>query len=93
MIRDKNIDFNNSFLSENENLIISDIDKDMIGLQYPEINYKNIKSDLKQGQLLSSLFKFLQQLEIKLLYMEKEINVTKLFSFYTSRTSYLEKKK
>ena len=74
-------------------LIISDIDKDMIGLEYPEINFKKIKIDLKKGNLLSSLFRFLQQLEIKLFYMEKEINTTRLFTFYTSRTLYLERKK
>lgn len=74
-------------------LIISDIDKDMIGLKYPEINFKKIKIDLKKGNLLSSLFRFLQQLEIKLFYMEKEINTTRLFTFYTSRTLYLERKK
>ena len=65
----------------------------MVGLQYPEINFKNIKYDLKQGKLISGLFSFLQQLEIKLLYMEKEINVTRLFSFYISRTLYLKKNK
>ena len=64
----------------------------MVGLEYPEINYKSIKNDLKQGKFLSSLFQFLQQLETKLIYLEKEINVTKLFSFYTSRTLYLKEK-
>ena len=85
---------NNSFLSDkdsDEKLIISDIDKDMVGLRYPEINFSRIKLDLKQGKLLLSLFSFLEQLEIKLIYLEKEINVTRLFSFYTSRTLYLEK--
>ena len=76
-----------------ENLIISDIDKDMVGLEYPEIDYKEIKYDLKQGKILTSLFKFLQQLETKLIYIEKEINVTKIFSFYTSRTLYLKENK
>jgi len=95
-LSDKNLIKNNSILfneENNSNLIISDIDKDMVGLQYPEINYKNIKFDLKQGKLISGLFSFLQQLEIKLLYMEKEINVTRLFSYYNSRISYLNKKK
>ena len=77
----------------NEDLIISDIDKDMIWITYPEIDYKIIKNNLKQDRIISGLFKFLTQLEIKLIYLEKEINVTKLFSFYTSRTLYLEKNK
>ena len=70
---------------------ISDIDKDMIGVEYPEIDYNKIKVDLKHGKLISSIFKFLQQLEIKLFYLEKEINVTKLVSFHTSRKLYLER--
>ena len=94
-LEDRNIIKNNSISlsKENpENLIISDVDKDMIGLNYPEIGYKEIKQDLKNGKILSSLFKFLQQLETKLIYIESEINVTKIFSFYTSRTLYLDKK-
>lgn len=87
---------NNSILIDgdnNDNLIISEVDKDMIGLKYPEINYKQFKNDLKDHKLISSLFEFLQQLEIKLTYMEKEINVTRLVSFYTARTLFLDKKK
>lgn len=94
-IEDNEIVKNNSTLfngKNHENFIISDIDKDMVGLEYPEINYKGIKLDLKQGKFLSSLFQLLQQLENKLIYIEKEINVTKLFSFYTSRTLYLKEK-
>ena len=34
----------------------------------------------------------MEQLEVKLIYLEKEINVTKLYSFYTARTLYLSKK-
>ena len=95
-IQDKNQIKNNSILIDgdnNDNLIISEVDKDMIGLKYPEINYKQFKNDLKDNKLISSLFQFLQQLEIKLIYMEKEINVTRLISFYTARTLYLNKKK
>lgn len=94
-LEDKNIIKNNSILlsKENpENLIISDVDKDMVGINYPDIDYKEIKLDLKRGKILSSLFRFLQQLETKLIYMENEINVTKIFSFYTSRILYLNKK-
>ena len=95
MIMDKNSLKNNSQLIQvdHEKLIISDIDKDMVGLEYPDINYKQIKFELKSGKLFSSLFQFLEQLEKKIIYMEKEINVTKLVSFYTSRTLFLEKKK
>ena len=35
----------------------------------------------------------LTQLETKIIYLEKEINATKLISFYTSRTLYLDKMK
>ena len=95
---DNNIKNNNNYsiLLEDENkgdFIVSDFDKDMIGLKYPEINYNKIKDDLKKGNLISTFFRFLQQLEIKLIYLEKEINVTKLFTFYTSRTLYLKKRK
>ena len=93
---DRNIIKNNSISLSKENsedLIISDVDQDMIGLNYPEIDYKGIKQDLKKGKILSSLFCFLQQLETKLIYMEGEINVTKIVSFYTSRTLFLDKKR
>ena len=92
---DNNLFKNNSILFQkenSENLIISNADEDMVGIQYPQINYSKIKYDLKNGHIVSSLFNFLQQLEIKLLYLEKEINVTRLFTFYTSRTLYLSKK-
>lgn len=68
------------------------IDKDMVGIKYPEIMFDDIKKQLINNNLILSLFKLLEQLEIKLLYLEKEINVTKLFSFYTSRTLYLKEK-
>lgn len=88
----KNIS-NSLLLNETtQNIIISNIDKDMVGLEYPEISYENIKLDLKRGKLISTLYKFLQQLEMKLIFLENEINVTRLFSYYTSRTLYLEKK-
>ena len=62
------------------------IDKDMIGLKYPEILFDKIKHDFTEGKIVSSFCDFLKQLEIKLIYLEKEINVTKLSSFYTTRT-------
>lgn len=67
-------------------------DKDMIGLKYPEISFEKFKSDLNDGRFLSIFYEFLSQLEIKLIYLEKEINVTKINAFYTARTLYLEKK-
>lgn len=58
-------------------------------MKYPEIMFSNIKSKLINKKIISSLVEFLEQLEIKLIYLEKEINVTK---FYTSRILYLQKK-
>ena len=78
--------------SEQNNIILN-YDEDMVGLEYPEINFEDIKLELINGKLLHSLYKFFQQLQCKLIYLEKEINVTRLFSYYTSRTLYLEKKK
>ena len=54
--------------------------------------FDDIKSKIINKKLISSLIEFLGQLEVKLIYLEKEINVTKLYSFYTSRTLYLKKK-
>ena len=68
------------------------IDKDMIGLTYPEIMFQKIKDDYKNGKIVSSFCDFLKQLEIKLIYLEKEINITKLYTFYNIRTSYLKSK-
>ena len=68
------------------------IDKDMIGLKYPEINFDKYRNQLFKGKIISILHNFLTDLEIKLIYLEKEINVTKLHSFYTTRTLYLHKR-
>ena len=67
-------------------------DIDMIGLKYPEILFDKIKNDFQNGEIFSSLYEFLNQLEEKLIFLEKEINVTKLNAFYTARTFYLQKK-
>ena len=67
------------------------IDIDMIGLKYPEILFDKIKSDLQNGEIFSSFYDFLSQLEEKLIFLEKEINTTKLNAFYTARTLYLQK--
>ena len=69
------------------------IDIDMIGLKYPEVYFDKFKSDLNNGKFISNFYNFLTQLETKLIYLEKEINVTKINAFYTARTLYLEKKK
>ena len=66
-------------------------DKDMIGLKYPDILFDRIKKDFINGKIISSFYNFLNQLEEKLIFLEKEINVTKINSFYTSRTLYLKK--
>ena len=68
------------------------IDIDMVGLKYPEIYFDKFKYDLNNGKFFSSFYNFLTQLETKLIYLEKEINVTKINSFYTARTLYLDKK-
>ena len=67
------------------------LDIDMIGLKYPEILFEKIKSDIQNGEIISSLCEFLTQLEEKLIFLEKEINVTKLHAFYTARKNYLQK--
>ena len=67
------------------------INKDMIGLEYPEIKFDEIKLSLNNNQIIPTLYEFMKQLEKKLIYLEKEINVTKLTSFYTARNIYLEK--
>lgn len=89
--------FKNNFLYKEENnntesKFNTNIDEDLIGIKYPQILFDNIKSNLFKKNLISSLFEFMEQLEVKLIYLEKEINVTKLHSFYTARKLYLEKK-
>ena len=83
------LDFNDNNFKNN----YPDDDKEMIGLHYPEIFYDEIKNKLKNLNIIRSLVDFINQIEIKLIYLEKEINLTKIFSFYTSRTLFLEKKK
>ena len=65
-------------------------DKEMIGLSYPDIDYDKIKEKLKNLNIIDSLVDLINQLEIKLIYLEKEINITKIISFYTSRKYYLK---
>jgi len=67
------------------------IDIDMLGLKYPFISFDKIKNDYIKGEKLLSFFEFLTQLEEKSILSNKEINVTKLHSFYTSRTLYLKR--
>jgi hypothetical protein len=70
----------------------SEIDIDMIGLKYPEILYDKLKQDISNGLISSSFIDFLTQLQIKLIYLEKEINATKSNTFYTLKTIYLKTK-
>ena len=65
-------------------------DKEMIGLYYPEIIFDKLKAGLKNLNIISTLVEFFNQMETKLIYLEKEINVTKKVSFYTSRKLYLK---
>lgn len=69
------------------------INKDFVGLKYPEIPYDEIKYNLTNENIITTLYEFMIELEKKLIYLEKEINVTKLTSFYTARTLYLQKMK
>jgi hypothetical protein len=69
----------------------SNIDKEMIGLKYPEIDFDKIKINLNVSNIINSFVNLMNQLEIKLIYLEKEINVTKLVSFYTARKIKLDK--
>ena len=68
-------------------------DKEMIGLYYPDIDYCKIKEKLKNYNVFDSLVDLINQLEIKLIYLEKELNLTKIISFYTSRKYYLKEHK
>lgn len=68
------------------------LDKDMIGLVYPEINFDKIKYDLINNKYMSSIIEFLKQLEIKLIFLEREINATKINAFYTARTQLLKER-
>ena len=65
-------------------------DKELIGLYYPEINYEKIKEKLKQFNIIGSIIDLINQLENKLIFLEKEINLTKIVSFYNSRTTFLK---
>ena len=76
----------------NKTSINNSMDIDMIGLKYPEIMFEQIKSDIINNKFISSLIDFLEQLEIKLIYLEKEINATKINAFYTARTLLLKER-
>ena len=87
----KDVEFIENKLINNITIKNSKKDVDMIGLKYPEISFDKIKSDIQNGKIISSFYEFLSQFEEKLLFLEKEINVTKLNAFYTARTIYLQK--
>ena len=88
------LDFKNTFDYKNKNFknYYPNNDKEFIGLYYPEINFEQIKTRLKHFNIIASLVDLLGQLENKLIYLEKEINITKLTSFYTSRKYFLDKR-
>ena len=50
----------------------------MIGLYYPDINYDKIKKGIINFNITESLIELINQIETKLIFLEKEINVTKL---------------
>ena len=62
----------------------------MIGLYYPEINFDKIRKKLQNFNIVESLNDLINQIEIKLIFLEKEINITKLVSFYFSRKFFLK---
>ena len=66
------------------------VDEDMVGLKYPKIQFEEIKTNFLKGKIMTSIIDFFIQLETKLIYLEKEINGTKLNSFYTTRMLYLK---
>ena len=66
------------------------VDEDMVGLKYPKIQFEEIKDNFLKGKIMTSIIDFFIQLETKLIYLEKEINGTKLNSFYTTRMLYLK---
>ncbi len=89
------LDFKNSFNDKKNNLNNNYIpynDKDMIGLYYPDINFNKIKVRLNNKNVVNPLIDLINQLETKLIYLEKEINITKSISFYTSRKYFLKER-
>lgn len=91
-IMKENSSIQTDFKDNSNNISFLEDDKDMIGLKYPMILYDQLKIGLIQKNLTFTLIEFLRQLEIKLFYLEKEINVTKLNTFYNIRTLYLKKR-
>ena len=97
--KDSNVQINqqliNYSLVENKNKdmkdLFSSVDMDMVGLTYPDIDFDNIKYNLVFKNLTISLIDFLEKLQAKIIFLEKEINVTKLYTFYTTRTLFLQK--
>ena len=83
---------NNELSSSRLNYKIEDliVDEDMVGLKYPKIQFEEIKTNFLKGKIMTSIIDFFIQLETKLIYLEKEINGTKLNSFYTTRMLYLK---
>jgi len=92
---EKNIIELKASLNTNVDKIIDEnppIDDDLIGITYPEIFYDRLKNDLINCSFSKVFLDFLHQLQVKLIYLEKEINITKLFTFYNIRTEYLHKR-
>ena len=85
----KSFDYKNNSLKNN---YFPYDDKEMIGLYYPEINFDKIKEKLKNLNIIDSLIDLINQLEVKLIYLEKEINIIKPISLYTSRKYLLMEK-
>ena len=88
------LDFKKSFLYKNTSRKndYPNNDKDMVGLYYPDINYDKIKKDIQNLNIIESLIELINQIETKLIFLEKEINITKLASFYISRKYFLHER-
>ena len=84
---------NDSNIINSISIDFSKINKDMVGWKYPDILFDELRQKLINNEILPLIKELLNQLEIKLIFLEKEINITKLVSFYTARKIYLEKNK
>ena len=88
------INFNNRFNYKNKTFKNNypNNDKELIGLYYPTINFSKTKESLHKFNIITSIIELINELEIKLIYLEKEINLTKIISFYNSRKTLLKEK-
>lgn len=65
----KNLDKHKRSSNDKNYSIETKIDKDMIGIKYPEIMFNDIRQKLINNNLIFSLIEFMKQLEVKLIYL------------------------